>query len=85
MNAALGGVSAGGFGNPLFDVTQRGGGPNELVANQSDSNAGGVTLSKFSSNTIAREQGAAWRRWKWCRADHAREINSATAVFFKRN
>jgi hypothetical protein len=57
MNAALGGVSAGGFGNPLFDVTQSGGGPNELVANQSDGNAGGVTLSKFSSNTIGREQG----------------------------
>ena len=57
MNAALGGVSAGGFGNPLFDVTQSGGGPNELVANQSDGNAGGVTLSKFSSNTIGREHG----------------------------
>ena len=57
MNAALGAVSAGGFGTPLLDVTQSGGGPNAFVANQSAGNAGGVTLSKFSSNTIGREQG----------------------------
>src|SRR5206468_2066363 len=57
MNAALGGVSAGGFGIPLFDVTQSGGIPNALVANQSGGNAGGVTLSKFSSNTTGRRQG----------------------------
>ena len=57
MNAALGGVSAGGFGIPLFDVTQNGGIPKALVANQSGGNAGGVTLSKFSSNTTGRRQG----------------------------
>jgi hypothetical protein len=57
MNAALGGVSAGGVGIPLLDVTQSGGIPNALVANQSAGNAGGVTLSKFSSNTTARRQG----------------------------
>lgn len=57
MNAALGGVSAGGFGIPLFDVTQSGGGPKALVASQSDGNTGGVTLSKFSSNTTGKEQG----------------------------
>jgi hypothetical protein len=57
MNAALGGVSAGGVGIPLLDVTQSGGIPNALVANQSDGNAGGVTLSKFSSNTTGTLQG----------------------------
>jgi hypothetical protein len=57
MNAALGGVSAGGIGTPEFDVTQSGGGPNALVANQSGGNAGGVTLSKFSSNITGKEQG----------------------------
>jgi hypothetical protein len=57
MNAALGGVSAGGFGIPLFDVTQSGGIPNALVANQSGGNAGGVTLSKFSSSTTGTRQG----------------------------
>jgi hypothetical protein len=57
MNEALGGVSAGGFGIPPFDVTQSGGGPNALVANQSGGNAGGVTLSKFSSSTTGRRQG----------------------------
>jgi hypothetical protein len=40
-----------------LDVTQRGGGPNALVANQSDGNPDGVTVSKFSSNTTALEQG----------------------------
>jgi hypothetical protein len=55
MNAALGGVSAGGLGTPLFDVTQRGGGPNAFVANQSTGNAGGVTLSKFSLD-VPRDQ-----------------------------
>src|SRR5262249_5882605 len=57
MNAALGGVSSGGFGIPLFDVTQSGGIPKALVANQSAGNAGGVTLSKFSSNTTGSSQG----------------------------
>ena len=57
MKAAFGSVSAGGFGIPLFDVTQSGGGPKALVANQSDGNSGGVTLSKFSSNTTGKEQG----------------------------
>jgi len=57
MNAASGSVSAGGFGNPLFDVTQSGGGPKALVANQSDGNAGGSTLSKFSCNDTGNEQG----------------------------
>src|SRR5438876_8985425 len=57
MNAAFGAVSAGGAGRPLLDVTQSGGGPKALVANQSDGNSGGVTLSKFSSNTTGKEQG----------------------------
>ena len=51
MNAALGGVSAGGFGSPELDVTQSGGGPNALVANQPAGNAGGATLSKNSATT----------------------------------
>ena len=46
-NAALGGVSAGGIGSPELDVTQSGGGPKALVANQSGGNMGGTTLSKF--------------------------------------
>ena len=57
MNAELGGVSAEGMGTPELDVTQSGGGPKALVANQSDGNSGGVTLSKFSSNTTGKEQG----------------------------
>lgn len=57
MNAAFGAVSAGGAGRPLFDVTQSGGIPNALVANQSGGSASGITLSKFSSNTTGREQG----------------------------
>ena len=48
MNAALGGVSAGGIGTPELDVTQSGGGPSAFVANHPTGNAGGVTLSKFS-------------------------------------
>lgn len=48
MNAALGGVSAGGIGSPESDVSQNGGGPNAFVASHSIGNAGGVTLSKFS-------------------------------------
>ena len=52
MNAALGDVSAGGLGRPLFDVTQSGGGPSAFVANHPGGNADGVTLSKFSLNTI---------------------------------
>ena len=35
MNAAFGGVSAGGLGSPELDVTQSGGGPKAFVANQS--------------------------------------------------
>jgi hypothetical protein len=52
MNAALGGVSAGGIGTPEFDVTQNGGDPCAFVAAQSGGNAGGVTPSKFWLNTI---------------------------------
>ena len=55
MNAALGGVSAGGTGTPLFEVTHCGGGPSALVDNQSVGNAGGVTLSKFSFNVTKPE------------------------------
>ena len=54
MNAALGGVSAEGMGTPELDVTQSGGGPWAFVATQSGGNAGGVTLSKFSSTTTGR-------------------------------
>lgn len=57
MNAAFGAVSAGGAGRPLLDVIQSGGDPNALVANQSDGNAGGMTLSKFSCNTTGTEHG----------------------------
>ena len=57
MNAASGSMSGGGFGIPLFDVTQSGGIPNALVANQSGGNAGGLTLSKFWSNTTGMRQG----------------------------
>ena len=57
MNAALGGVSAGGLGTPLFDVTQSGGGPRTFVASQSEGNVGGLTSSKFSRSTIRPEQG----------------------------
>ena len=57
MNAAFGAVSAGGAGRPLLDVTQSGGGPRALVANQSDGNAGGVALSKVSCNDTGKEQG----------------------------
>src|SRR5438477_13207146 len=52
MNAALGDVSAGGLGRPLFDVTQSGGGPSAFVANHSGGNADGVTVSKFSVESI---------------------------------
>jgi hypothetical protein len=55
MNAAFGAVSAGGAGTPMFDVTQSGGGPNALVANQPAGNIGGVTLSKFSFSTTGWE------------------------------
>jgi hypothetical protein len=57
MNAALGGVSAGGIGTPEFDVTHSGGGPWAFVATQSGGNAGGVTLSKFSFTTTGMKQG----------------------------
>jgi hypothetical protein len=53
MNPALGCVSAGGLGSPLFDVTHNGGGPNAFVAAHPAGNVGGVTLSKFSF-TVAR-------------------------------
>ena len=55
MNAALGGVSTGGVGTPLFDVTQSGGGPSAFVASQSAGNAGGVTVSKFSLHVRGKE------------------------------
>jgi hypothetical protein len=42
MNAALGGVCAGGMGTPLFDVTQSGGGPSVFVASHPGGNTGGV-------------------------------------------
>jgi hypothetical protein len=48
MNAAFGGVSAGGIGTPESDVTQSGGGPWAFVAIQSGGSVGGVTPSKFS-------------------------------------
>src|SRR5213080_4770385 len=48
MDAALGGVSAGGVGTPELDVTQSGGCPCAFVAVQSGGNAGGVTPWKFS-------------------------------------
>ena len=55
MNAALGGVLAGGLGTPLFDVTQSGGGPCAFVASHATGKAGGVTLSKFSPNVLGEE------------------------------
>jgi hypothetical protein len=55
-NAAFGGVSAGGVGSPELDVTQNGGGPKALVANQSGGNMGGTTLSKYSVRLTSREQ-----------------------------
>ena len=57
MNAALGGVSAGGIGTPELDVTQSGGGPCAFVAIQSGGNAGGVTLSKLSVSPRPLQQG----------------------------
>ena len=36
-------------GTPLFEVTHSGGGPSVFVASHPVGNAGGVTLSKFSS------------------------------------
>jgi len=57
MNAALGGVSAGGIGSPEFDVTQTGGGPNAFVASHGGGNAGGVTPSKFSVEVTRPAQG----------------------------
>src|SRR6266403_657911 len=57
MNAALGGVSAGGVGTPESEVTQSGDGPWAFVASQSEGNTGGATPSKFSLNTTGRRQG----------------------------
>jgi len=57
MNAAFGGVSAGGVGSPLSEVTQTGGGPNAFVASHSGGNAGGVALSKFSAEVTRPEHG----------------------------
>jgi len=54
-NAALGSVSAGGVGTPLFDVTQSGGSPSAFVASHPTGNVGGVTLSKFSLNARGTE------------------------------
>jgi hypothetical protein len=53
MKAELGDVSAGGLGTPLFEVTHNGGGPRVFVASHPVGNAGGVTLSKFSSDNWA--------------------------------
>ncbi len=55
MNAALGGVSAGGVGTPPFDVIQSGGGPSAFVASHPAGNAGGITLSKFSLHVRGKE------------------------------
>jgi hypothetical protein len=52
MNAAFGGESTGGTGTPEFEVTQSGGGPCAFVATQPGGNAGGVTPSKFSFNSV---------------------------------
>jgi len=52
----LGNVSAGGIGNPELDVTQSGGGPKALVANQSEGNMGGTTSSKSSPTPASWEQ-----------------------------
>jgi hypothetical protein len=38
-------------------VTHSGGGPRAFVASQSGGNGGGIALSKFSLNTIGKEQG----------------------------
>lgn len=57
MNAALGGVSAGGLGTPVSDVTQRGGGPNAFVASHPSGRAGGIALSKFSLHMLGPEHG----------------------------
>jgi hypothetical protein len=52
----LGNVSAGGIGSPELDVTQSGGGPKTLVANQSEGNVGGTTSSKSSPRPASWEQ-----------------------------
>ena len=57
MEAEFGGVSAGGLGIPVFDVTQSGGGPSAFVASQSGGKAGGVTLSKFSLSVRRLQHG----------------------------
>ena len=56
INAAFGGVSAGGLGNPEFDVTHSGGGPCAFVATQFGGSVGGVTPSKFSVNVSRTPQ-----------------------------
>jgi hypothetical protein len=56
MNAALGGVSAGGIGTPEFEVTHNGGGPCAFIATQSGGNAGGVTPSKYSETTAGSQK-----------------------------
>jgi hypothetical protein len=58
MNAALGGVSAGGPGTPKSDVTHSGGGPCALVAVQFSGKVGGVTPSKSSLSEAGSWQGA---------------------------
>ena len=55
MNAALGGVSAGGLGVPVFNVTHSGGGPSAFVGNHPAGNMRGVTLSKFWLNVRGRK------------------------------
>jgi len=56
INAAFGGVSAGGLGNPEFDVTHSGGGPCAFVATQFGGSVGGITPSKFSVNVSRTPQ-----------------------------
>ena len=56
MNAALGGVSAGGLGTPLLEVVQNGGGPSAFVASHPAGNPGGITVSKLSLKVAGREQ-----------------------------
>jgi hypothetical protein len=55
-SAALGNVSAYGFGSPESDVTQSGGGPKALVASQSKGSVGGITSSKSSPRPAFWEQ-----------------------------
>ena len=57
MNAAFGGVSAGGIGTPESDVTHNGGGPCAFIATQSGGKVGGVTPSKYSKTSAGWQKG----------------------------